>query len=137
MAAAKTSKESVGDRIRGFRQERGIKQTELAERAEVSKGYLSSIEAGEGKRPSGEILYRIAEQLGVTINDLLGRHMLTETPTSSKALEEFAAKHKLPEADINMLASIRFRGEQPKTVERWEYIYSAIRGSRWLDEQAE
>lgn len=37
-----------------------------------------------------------------TINDLLGRHMLTETPTSSKALEEFAAKHKLPEADINM-----------------------------------
>jgi hypothetical protein len=48
-----------------------------------------------------------------------------------------AAKHKLPEADINMLASIRFRGEQPKTVERWEYIYSAIRGSRWLDEQAE
>jgi transcriptional regulator with XRE-family HTH domain len=136
MADAK-ERETVGDRIKRFRQERGIKLTELAERAEISKGYLSSIEAGEGKRPSDEVLYRVADQLGVTINDLLGRRMLTETPGSSKALEEFAAKHNLPEADIKMLASIQFRGEQPRTVERWEHIYSAIRGSRWIDEQAE
>jgi hypothetical protein len=45
---------------------------------------------------------------------------------SNTALEEFAVKHNLPEADITTLASIRFRGEQPKTVERWEYIYRNV-----------
>lgn len=32
-----------------------------------------------------------------------------------------------------MLASIQFRGEQPRTKERWRYIYTAITTSRAID----
>jgi hypothetical protein len=33
-----------------------------------------------------------------------------------------------------MLASINFRGGQPRTKERWAHIYSAIRGTQWMDD---
>ncbi len=32
-----------------------------------------------------------------------------------------------------MLASIQFRGDQPQTVKRWEFIYEAIRSSKRMD----
>jgi hypothetical protein len=38
-----------------------------------------------------------------------------------------------PEADLHMLATIRFRGEQPRTKERWRYIYAAISTSKAID----
>jgi hypothetical protein len=33
-----------------------------------------------------------------------------------------------------MLASIQFRGKQPRTKERWRYIYTAISTSAAIDE---
>ena len=41
--------------------------------------------------------------------------------------------HRGDEADIEMLASIEFRGEKPKTPERWAFIYQAIRNSVAMD----
>ena len=32
-----------------------------------------------------------------------------------------------------MLASIQFRGRRPETVERWRFIYQAIKGSEAID----
>jgi hypothetical protein len=36
-----------------------------------------------------------------------------------EGLREFAEEEGLPEADLQMLASIQVRGEQPRTKERW------------------
>jgi len=36
--------------------------------------------------------------------------------------------------DVDMLASIKFRGDQPESIERWEYIYRAIKLSKPMDE---
>ena len=126
---------SVGDRIRRFRQERGLNLSRLAEQAGVSKGYLWALENDPGaRRPSAETLYAVAQALGVTMADLMGREVLTapaaEIPDS---LREFAEEQGLPEADVRMLASIQFRGEQPRTKERWRYIYTAITTSRAID----
>lgn len=50
------------------------------------------------------------------MSDLLGRPSITAAQTRrSPSLVEFAKRRKLPEADIEMLAGIRFRGEGPKT----------------------
>jgi len=49
------------------------------------------------------------------------------------SLREFADEEGLPQADLHMLASIQFRGEQPRTKERWRYIYTAITTSRAID----
>ena len=124
----------IGQRVRRFREERGLTLSGLAATAELSKSYVSAIEHGETPRPSGETLYAIAAALGVTMSDLLGRRLLSEAePARPPSLEEFATEHHLPEADIRMLASIRFRGGQPKTKERWAHIYSAIRQTEWMD----
>ena len=73
--------------------------------------------------------------LGVTMSDLMGRKLLpTVTPQYHPySLHEFADEEGLPEADLCMLASIQFRGEQPRTKDRWRYIYTAITTSRAID----
>lgn len=125
----------IGARIRRYRDDAGLTLSALATKANVSKGYLHRLESDTGDvRPSGKTLYALAEALGVTMSDLLGRRLLApaqpEVPTT---LREFADEEGLPEADVLMLASIEFRGEAPRTKERWRYIYNAIETSRGLD----
>lgn len=127
--------QAIGDRVRQFRDERGLSLSQLAERAKISKSYISAIEHGEAPRPSGQTLYAIAEALGVTMSDLLGRRLLTESPGKRpESLEQFAREHNLPEADVQMLTSINFRGDRPRTKQRWAHIYSAIRQTEWMDQ---
>jgi transcriptional regulator with XRE-family HTH domain len=130
--------ESIGARIRRYREDRGMSATQLAERAEISKSYLSELEnPGDGtKQPSADKLYAIADALGVAMSDLLGRRIIIAPPTTPPAsLGEFIAVHpEIPEADVEMLSQIQFRGESPKSLERWEFIYQAIRNSEAMDD---
>ncbi len=125
----------IGDHIRRFREERGLSLSQLAADAGVSKGYLWNLEnAQDARRPSADTLYAIAKALGVTMSDLMGRKLLpAAAPQVPDSLHEFADEEGLPQADLYMLASIRFRGEQPRTKERWRYIYTAISTSRAID----
>lgn len=125
----------VGARIREFRQDRHLTLSQLAKDSGISKGYLWNLENAEtSTRPSAETLYAIAEALGVTMADLFGRRLeidyQSEIPDS---LREFAEERDLPEADVKMLASIHFRGEQPRSRDSWAFIYDAIRRSTHVD----
>jgi transcriptional regulator with XRE-family HTH domain len=127
---------ALARKVRAYRADRGLSLSALATAAGLSKSYISAIEHGEAPRPSGQTLYAIAEALGVTMSDLLGRKLLSE-PTSQEpppSLLELADELGLPETDVSMLASINFRGGQPRTKERWAHIYSAIRGTQWMDD---
>lgn len=129
--------EGLGSRIRRYRNDKEISQAELARRAGVSPAYLSELEAGAGRRPSGRVLLSLAQALGVTIAELLGRELqpaVGDEVTLPPGLAEFAAEHDLPESDVRMLAGIEFRGEPPRTAKRWEVIYDTIRSSRIFDE---
>jgi transcriptional regulator with XRE-family HTH domain len=121
----------LGARIRTLRKEAGLSLTALAERADVSKGYLWTLERGETKtRPSGETLHRIAKALGTTIADLLGRSVEPgDRPAVPGSLRKFAQEAKLSERDMLMLARVNFRGQQPRRAEDWEFIWQAIRRS--------
>ena len=129
--------DGLGQRLRKFRDDHGWTQAELADRAGVSKPYLSELESGAGRRPSGQILLKLADALGVTAADILGRQVAPAgDPHVPSSLREFAQLRNLPETDVQMLAGIRFRGEAPRTQQRWEHIYNAIRTSKTLDEDA-
>jgi transcriptional regulator with XRE-family HTH domain len=123
----------IGQNIRRFREEANLSLSELAERASVSKGYLSALEnedAETRRRPSGQSLYKIAEALGVTVADLLGEHTHLDEPVEVPgSLREFAEQEGLPESDVMMLARIEFRGEQPRTAKAWGFLYDAIKYS--------
>lgn len=125
---------AVGGQIRRYRNERNLSLSELAALAKVSKAYLSELENGQASRVSGEKLYAIATALGVNMSDLLGRKLIkAPTDTIPEGLRAFAEKHHLPEADVQMLARIEFRGGQPQSEDRWAFIYSAIQSTEWMD----
>lgn len=135
-SARTASDESLGERIKRYRLDASLSPSQLAERADVSKSYISSLESEteSERRPSADILYRLAKALGVAMSDLLGKPVLIDQSAErSPELLEFAEEDRLPEADINMLASIQFRGERPRTVARWRFIYEAIKNSEGID----
>ena len=57
--------------LRALREQQGLSQLELAERADVSQGYISALEAGEKKNPGLDVLKRLARALGVPVTELL------------------------------------------------------------------
>ena len=60
----------IGQRIRKFRKLRGLTQEALSDAADLSPSYLSHIENGK-KKSSLEALIRIADALGVSVDQLL------------------------------------------------------------------
>lgn len=61
----------MGERIKSRREELGLSQRDLAERAGVSSPMICWIERGT-KSPSLQLGYILAEILGVTVSWLLG-----------------------------------------------------------------
>lgn len=58
--------------IQRLREEKGMTQRELADKAEVTPGYVAQLELGMQKNPSLDVLKRLAKALGVPVTDLLG-----------------------------------------------------------------
>ena len=59
-----------GKRIRELRQQQGFTQTGLAQKAQISRGYLAQIEAGQ-RHISLHIACNIAGSLDVSVEELL------------------------------------------------------------------
>ena len=58
-------------RLRELREEAGITQTLLAKKARVSVVYISLLESGKRKNPSMDVILRLADCLGVNVEQLL------------------------------------------------------------------
>lgn len=68
--------------------------------------------------------------LGTSVGELLGKsgpHSQSVNFDIPESLRQFAEEANLPDAEIRMLAGIRYRGKQPKTADDWRYIYESIR----------
>ncbi|WAJ42859.1 helix-turn-helix transcriptional regulator [Mycobacterium sp. Aquia_216] len=130
----------LGARIAKFRKDKGLNLSQLADQSGVSKSYLSTLENSDAstqavRRPSAKTLYAIAQALGVTMADLLGRRVLAQPDgPPPPSLMDFAEDKQLPAADVQMLSTIKFRGEPPRTAQRWQHIYNAIRLSEPMDD---
>jgi transcriptional regulator with XRE-family HTH domain len=60
----------IGQRIKAIRKMKRISQAELAEATELSVNYISCIETGK-RHSSLDVLIRIADELGVSVDHLL------------------------------------------------------------------
>jgi transcriptional regulator with XRE-family HTH domain len=123
--------QTMGQRIKQRREELQISLTQLSEKAGVAKGYIWELEnenSDKDVRPSADTVFKIAEALGTSAADLLGKKIQqTSTPDIPDTLRQFAEAQDLTEADVEMLARIEFRGEKPETKDDWQYIYESIR----------
>lgn len=62
----------VGEKIKRLRIRKKYSITELSEKANVSKSYLSYIERGIQENPSVQVLSRLARTLDTTVEYLMG-----------------------------------------------------------------
>lgn len=75
----------LGITIAAYRKLRGMSQYDLADSSNVSRSYISSIEAPNIVRPfSLEILYNIADALEVEPSDLLDASMFPDKTRDKK-----------------------------------------------------
>jgi XRE family transcriptional regulator, master regulator for biofilm formation len=58
--------------IKTLRTERGLTQAQVAQKAGVTKNYITMLERGERKNPSLDIVKNLAKALGVPVAKLLG-----------------------------------------------------------------
>lgn len=129
---------SVGDRIREIREEMGMKQDVLAERAGLSKGFLSDVE--NNKRNVGsQNLLKISNVLGASVDYLLRGETsdagvpepIVIPPELSQAAEElelsYSATIELLEAHRSVIARRNNRGLRKFGVEDWKKLHEAIK----------
>lgn len=130
---------SLAKRIREERERAGLTLDQLAEKAELSKTYLWELEKDTKgtKKPSADVLLRIAQALSITIADLLALPAVRVDDTNvnlSPSLIEFRdwmkkIKEPLSDEDLRDLATMRFRGGQPKTKDDWYDLYRLMKRS--------
>lgn len=63
---------SFAERLLLARRHSGLDQKELGRRANVSNTYISDLERGRVTNPGIEVIYALAEALGIPVIDLLG-----------------------------------------------------------------
>src|SRR5690625_4374310 len=69
----------IGENIHKIRKMRGLTLSELADRAQISKSYLSNIERNLNQNPSIQIIEKIAAVLHVNFHVLLGTKNAPDT----------------------------------------------------------
>ena len=77
------------NRIRELREERGLKQGELADAIGVRQNTLSTWETGRYE-PDNEMLQKLAEYFEVTVDYLLGRTVYRTVPTGQADVRQYA-----------------------------------------------
>jgi XRE family transcriptional regulator, master regulator for biofilm formation len=94
----------IGKNIYDIRKRKGFTLSELAERANISKSYLSNIERSLNKNPSINVLEKVATVLGVDLEALLiGTTLEKERPDqevielASELMEIGLAKENISE----------------------------------------
>jgi transcriptional regulator with XRE-family HTH domain len=64
--------ETFGERLRRMRDAQGLRQRELAQRAEMDSAQVSRYERGVIREPSADVLARLARALNVSVIELRG-----------------------------------------------------------------
>ena len=110
--------EYVGKRIKEERQKRKIKQNELAKKIGIQNSTLSQYENGKSE-PNQEMLFKIAEALGINVSDLIPVNYRIEDNDLEKALK-MARGFELE--DISLLKDLMEKALSLKGVEREKFF---------------
>jgi transcriptional regulator with XRE-family HTH domain len=124
---------SLAARLRQLRENSGMSLSDVATKAGISKTYLWELERDTtgAKKPSADVLMRLAKSLSTTLADLLSlatvqvQDQPVELPPALRDFQQRMVEQKTPLSteDIRDLAAMKFRGGQPQTVDEWHQLY--------------
>lgn len=128
---------SLSQRLGQARHDAQLTLDQLADESGVSKTYLWELEhdVDGTKRPSADVLLKLAEALKVTIADLLSLPSVQVNQTKIDLSSSLVAFHRwmkeihqeLSPEELHDLAAMRFRGAQPKNKEDWYDLYRILK----------
>ena len=108
---------SVGECIKTLRVSAGLKQHELAERADISPSMLSLVESGK-RDPTIPMLRAVARALKVPANVLFAAALDSGSePSSPEAAQARALTERLFRVAQRMVVADRFRQDVPEAVD--------------------
>lgn len=128
---------TTGDRIKEVRESMRMTQDELADKAGLSKGFVSDVENNK-RGISAENLLRIADALGATLDYLAKGETQTSQrrkpieipPELSTAAEQlnltYSQTLELLETYNSVIARRSARQSDPFTVDQWKKLHTAI-----------
>lgn len=98
----------LGNRIQQLRKEKGLSQTQLAEQSGVSYAQISRYEI-KGAQPPAEVLNRLADVLGISVDFLINGNTSEKAQNTLKdaeLLNQFRAVEQMDEEDQNTIKSL-------------------------------
>ncbi len=120
MELASIEPRDLGARIRAARRSAGLTQADLA-RSIVSPSYLSRLEAGE-RSPGLETLERLAEALGLTVEELLAGRLPTGDAQSEATSRVDQAELLLAGGELDQAIRVVEELGSAKGIARWPAI---------------
>lgn len=120
--------ENFGKRVRQERKNQGYNQEELADKVEISRTYLSQIEQGKAQNLSLRLAQQLSTELGIE-SPYQQKSSSKEDSNIPRSLRKFADEDDIPEGDVEMLADIEYRGDQPQRVDQWRIVYNVIKNA--------
>lgn len=125
----------LGSNVRFLRQGRGWSLADLSNASGVGKAYISDLENGEAGKPNIQYVFSIGRALDVTLDRLLEGAVPTDVPSKSTnqvtelppGLADFKKEKSLSDEEVQMLAQVNFRGNRPKDVDGWRFLYQTIK----------
>lgn len=129
---------TTGDRIREIREARKFTQDYLADKSDISKGFLSDVE-NNNKNISSQALLRIANVLGASVDYLLRGEVkeFVDTkpvlipPALSLAAGELGLKYsealELLRAHESVVARRSTKSQKEFTVDDWKDLHKLIK----------
>lgn len=119
--------DGFGQKVRDRRMEEKMSQAELAHQVGISRNYLSQIERGQATNLSWQVRDRLTAILGLQLGLKVEPEPVQAAMELPPSLAAFAAAADLPPDDVWMLAQLKYRGQQPTTPEKWEFLYNVIK----------
>ena len=102
---------SLGLRLRTLRKNASLTQQKLADNVGVSRIYIQALESNR-RVPSIKLLYRLANELSATVNDIVddyqsrGTRLQLEELLSSGEVEVWFRKKKLSDSDLRRVEKV-------------------------------
>ena len=118
---------TVGERIKAYRKERGLTQKELAEKSNLSRSHIASIE-GNQYTPSLATLNEISKALGIDSALLISDKLDTKSTSILNKKDQMEIDEYLNNFENELLTQtgLMFDGE-PMTQESKEKLIAAMR----------
>lgn len=95
--------------LKFLREQMGIRQGEMAKKLDITQSAVGNWERNH-RKPNIEMIVRLAEYFGVSLDDLVLKDLVPPTEVYTKNLQFLRIKHGMTQADMARL--LGYRGKQ-------------------------